>query len=69
MKSKTVNVLHELTHRVPGVPAHDNTPTVPAPHNSRHNPQPRNSTTHHHAPPRVLIGWQNWIASLGRGSR
>jgi hypothetical protein len=56
-------VLHDLTHRVPGVPAHvegglqgrtRRAPSAPPVHQGRPN---RNQ-------PRVLVGWQNRIARL-----
>jgi hypothetical protein len=55
--------LHDLTHRVPGVPAHAEgglqararrAPTAPPVHQGRPN-QNR---------PRILVGWQNRIARL-----
>ena len=63
--------LHDLTHRVPGVPAHDDQ-TVQERH-QRRGPHPRarlaNPTQHHERSPRVLVRWQNWIARLFRAER
>jgi hypothetical protein len=55
--------LHELTHRVPGVPAHVDggrqararrNPSAPPVHQGRRNQNQ----------PRILVGWQNRIARL-----
>ena len=52
-------LLHRLTHRVPGVPAH-------APRKNR--PHVRTARgRQQHGEPRVLVGWQNRIARLVRG--
>lgn len=55
------SVLHELTHRVPGVPAH-----VQGGLQARSRTNPVARTGHQGAPdhgePRVLVGWQNRIA-------
>jgi hypothetical protein len=52
------NLLHRLTHRIPGVPTHtDQPPGHPSLPNRRH----------HHAhtrPPRFLPSWQRRIAAL-----
>lgn len=56
------NLLHDLTHRVPGVPAHDGA----AAHNGhlgRRNPNHQN-TRRVHSEPRILVDWQNAIARL-----
>ncbi|MCU1421205.1 MAG: hypothetical protein JWN36_856 [Microbacteriaceae bacterium] len=53
--------MHDLTHRVPGVPPHiegglqaSRAKGRNTPHSSRQNPV--------HKEPRVLVAWQNWIA-------
>ena len=61
--------MHELTHRVPGIPAHVEgglQRRVPANRNAKHTGR-RNAP---HAEPRVLVAWQNWIARrLGAAAR
>jgi hypothetical protein len=56
-------VLHELTHRVPGVPAH-----VDGGLQARARRAPKARPGHQGRPnssrPRVLVGWQNRIARL-----
>lgn len=60
-------VLHRLTHRVPGVPAHVEG-GLEVRRNKPHNPrrQPARVGAHHgrpnHGEPRMLVGWQNRIA-------
>ena len=50
--------LHALTHRVPGVPTHlDGGLQGTARRTSR-----ARNRTRTHGEPRVLVGWQNWIA-------
>jgi hypothetical protein len=73
------NRLHALMHRIPGVPPHEY--AAERNHHHRHHPthhrdQPnpqlarRNAMKHHQRPPRVLIGWQEWIArTLTRSGR
>lgn len=68
MENEIVETLHEATHRVPGVPAHDDSPRVHSPRTHRqrgvnHHPRLRTSTAHHEKSPRVLVAWQNWIAA------
>jgi hypothetical protein len=68
MSNKIVESLHEATHRVPGVPAHDDSAKAHGQkaHGQRgvnHHPRLQNSTAHHERTPRVLVGWQNWIAA------
>jgi hypothetical protein len=58
--------LHTLTHRIPGVPEHDD--SRPAQNRSRaaRGHQGRGNHPHQHtAEPRVFVRWQRWIASLG----
>ena len=55
--------LDELTHRVPGVPAHIDGGLQGRPRTVR--PAPNSSHVHvqpEHSEPRVLVAWQNWIA-------
>jgi hypothetical protein len=66
MKSKAVSMLHDATHRIPGVPAHDSARVATAPRTVGRHPGPKNRNAHHETPPRVLVAWQNWIGSLGR---
>ncbi|MFH8251996.1 hypothetical protein ACH3VR_16645 [Microbacterium sp. B2969] len=65
--------LHTLTHRVPGVPAHG-TPTARTHRNRRtvagHHQHAHAAHRHEAREPRVLVGWQRWIASLAeRGAK
>jgi hypothetical protein len=56
-------VLHELTHRVPGVPAHvEGGLQARAPRVRAARPVHQNQPNHNE--PRVLVGWQNRIARL-----
>lgn len=69
------DALHEATHRVPGVPRHQDYPK--GHHGTTHHGQPsqnrplrdhdagsQSAARAHDRPPRVLVGWQNWIAGL-----
>jgi hypothetical protein len=62
------NWLHEVTHKVPGVPAHVEgglQTRAPRRRGSRNvNPvaQKRAQNRAHSNDPRVLVAWQNWIA-------
>ena len=66
---RTYGWMHELTHRVPGVPAHvegglqaTRSKGRNTPHSLRRNPA--------HSEPRVLVAWQNWIARrVGAGTK
>jgi hypothetical protein len=67
------DLLHEATHRVPGVPAHVEHPAghqgrVPVrdrSHDDSHSNVRHNGANHSPArPPRVLAGWQRRIAAL-----
>ncbi len=66
--NKLVSTLHDATHRVPGVPTHGDVPAIPrvpvSPRRYNRGPHQQNPSRHHHAAPRVLIEWQNWIAEL-----
>lgn len=64
-------VLHELTHRVPGVPAHvEGGLQAAAPRGQnlpKQKPRKHEQPVHTqptHGEPRVLVGWQNRIARL-----
>lgn len=67
-----VDRLHELTHRVPGVPEHPAEPV--AGHQGRSvssnrkrlhaHPRQLHHVTRHDTPPRVLVAWQEWIGRL-----
>ena len=66
--NKLVSALHDATHRVPGVPAHGETPATERHHGGRaghrlrsRSPRLQNQHRHHQTAPRVLIAWQNWI--------
>ena len=65
--------MHELTHRVPGVPAHvdgglqgtASGRVRSAGTEQRNAPRPHPARKHQrrqHGEPRVLVTWQNWIA-------
>jgi hypothetical protein len=70
------DALHEATHRMPGVPQHQDYPE--GHQGTTHHGQARQnrslqnrgtSSQHgwvraHDRAPRVLVGWQNWIAGL-----
>jgi hypothetical protein len=73
--SRDGGALHELTHRVPGVPAHvDGGLQARAPRERHAAPVKENRPTPKHEQPvhtqpahgelRVLVGWQNRIARL-----
>ena len=69
--NQLVTAMHDITHLVPGVPAHSDGPagqqSRQTPANRRvKGPQRHNHSRQHQKPPRVLVGWQNWIAGLGR---
>ena len=61
---RTSGVLHRLTHRVPGVPAHVDGGLVARPNLRRQSPPRRHQGRANDGTPRVLIGWQNRIARL-----
>jgi hypothetical protein len=77
VKNRTLaEVLHEATHRVPGMHEHRDYSTGhqgttghgrPLPHRA---PQGHGAGSHqgsapaHRRPPRALVGWQNWIGGL-----
>ncbi len=62
------DLLHRMTHRVPGVPAHADRPPV---HHRGAAPRPTlNQRWNHSAarPPRFLPAWQHRVAAVfGRG--
>ena len=57
-------VLHELTHRVPGVPAHVAGGLQARARRDRVARRSPHQNQPNHNQPRVLIGWQNRIARL-----
>ena len=71
-----LDALHEATHRAPGVSQHQDYPKghQGTTHRGQSFPnrslQNRGAGSHHPSaqahdrPPRVLVGWQNWIAGL-----
>jgi hypothetical protein len=60
-----IDRLHTLTHEIPGVPAHGTRSARAArPARPAHRHPHHSHTAHHHREPRVLVGWQRWIASL-----
>lgn len=68
--NKLVTAMHDVTHLVPGVPAHDD--VTQSSHPARavlsvpdRSPHRHDHSQRHQKPPRVLVGWQNWIAQLG----
>ncbi|MEZ0448882.1 hypothetical protein [Cellulomonas sp. ICMP 17802] len=62
--------LHDATHRVPGVPPHADHPEGHQGAGRTPSLQSRGAGPHHGSapahdrPPRVLVGWQNWIAGF-----
>jgi hypothetical protein len=58
-------VLHRMSHRLPGIPAHADRPAGHQGH-ARHGRARRPSTAREHAPrsPRVLVAWQRRIAAF-----
>lgn len=74
--NKLASTLHAATHRTPGVPEHQDRPRghQGQTHHGRsvQNRPPQNPGTtlnqaarvRHNEPPRVMVGWQNWIAGL-----
>lgn len=65
--STSDGVLHRLTHRVPGVPAHvegGRAGTRNRPHRNRTHRPAAQQRPQHHGEPRVLVGWQNRVARL-----
>lgn len=59
-------VLHRMSHRVPGVPAHAERPAGHRGH-ARHGRARRHYTARNHSParsPRVLVAWQRRIAAF-----
>ena len=66
--------MHELTHKVPGVPAHVEGGLQGGVSSSRKSrPQlgrgVRGNEARVHGEPRVLVGWQNWIARRVSGGK
>jgi hypothetical protein len=59
--NKLITTLHDATHQVPGVPEHQDRPRDLQERADRHRHPTR---MHRHTPPRVMVGWQNWIASM-----
>jgi hypothetical protein len=72
------NALHDATHRIPGVPEHEERAHGhqrsaqhgrllhhhPQPHRSLQNRVARGTRRHDHRPPRVLVTWQNRVAAF-----
>jgi hypothetical protein len=74
-KDRTMlEAVHEATHRMPGVPPHRDQPQGHQgttrhgrPFRGQHGhggSHHQGSAAAHGRPPRVLVGWQNWIAGL-----
>lgn len=63
--------LHELTHRMPGVPAHLDGGLQGRASRNQREPRPAHTPRRQpHGEPRVLVAWQNWIAKrFGAGPR
>jgi hypothetical protein len=65
--------MHDLTHKVPGVPSHvdGGLQGVASPRrNTSPRLQNRARRNERHGEPRVLVAWQNWIARrVGVGGR
>jgi hypothetical protein len=67
--TQIANGLHDAMHRIPGMPPHDSasaatTPRAATRRGANRHPHLRNPTAHHETPPRVLVAWQNRIATL-----
>jgi hypothetical protein len=78
--NKLESTVHDVTHRVPGVPEHsDHAPGhqgatqhgASLHRTSVHGTSVHGTSVHgrslrnrRHTPPRVMVGWQNWISSL-----
>jgi len=74
--SKFVSTLHDATHHVPGIPEHQNRahghhgealqnrPAQNRPLQNLGAHVNQAARARHNKPPRVLVGWQNWIARL-----
>jgi hypothetical protein len=58
---RTDGLMHDLTHRVPGVPSHVDGGLQATRSKGRNTPHPQRQNRVHNEP-RVLVGWQNWIA-------
>jgi hypothetical protein len=66
--NKLASTLHDATHQVPGVPAHqENAPhehSGAGSHKPKHQPgraRRHNAPERRQRPSRVLVAWQNWI--------
>lgn len=68
-------VVHDLTHRVPGIPEHSESAnahkgrTTQHSRGHHHGRSLRSPNGHHQNPPRVLVAWQNRIARLVHADR
>lgn len=74
--NKLTSALHDTSHQVPGVPDHQE--RLRGHQGSRRHrrslqnrplAQPGGAAHHaartiHHNPPRVMVGWQNWLGTL-----
>jgi hypothetical protein len=70
------HAVHDATHRMPGVPEHQEYPAghqgitghgrsqQNRPLEGRGARSHQSSATAHDRPPRVLVGWQHWIRGL-----
>ena len=60
--------LHKQLHRLPGMPPHSEAALLNQTQGARRLPARRPALHNHDAlhanPPRILVGWQNWIAGL-----
>ena len=65
--NQLASAMHDATHRVPGVPEHNDTqPTQVHTWQHGHTARVHIQTRRHNNPPRVLVAWQNWIGGLVR---
>jgi hypothetical protein len=71
MPTSITERLHQRLHKLPGMPAHAEAARLNQHRHAHHHRSPSGSNGQHARPPRVLVAWQNRIASLftGRGGR
>jgi hypothetical protein len=63
--NKVVTAMHDATHLVPGVPEHSDAQPTRANAHQRGNTTPmRDHGLRHQTPPRILVGWQEWVGRL-----
>jgi hypothetical protein len=82
MRARIAQRLHAHVHRLPGMPPHSEADRLNqnsgarrlSTHNHVHGPSLmgphpalKGPSAHHARQPRILVGWQNWIAGLFAG--